>query len=240
MSLLPPPLTTTARILSLEALGHEVLRLRLRLSSDVPRLAGQYLEIIEGDQAWAFSLASPPETGRDLELHVRYGEVNPASLAVVALLRRVTTVQLRLPLGDCVLVNEPPRPLLLVAGATGFSQVKALVEHANAQRWMTPITVCWGVRRPEDFYLPELPLQWQREHAHIRCHFAVSQGEAPAGMQTGMAHEVAMRQVPDIAQHDVFVCGSPPMVYAALDAFMAAGLPKDHFYSDVLAWAPRE
>lgn len=236
---LPPVQDVAAKILALDALGHEVLRVRLQLDADVERLAGQYLEIIDGGRAYAFSIASPPESGRKLELHVRHGAANPASLEVVALLRRATPLQLRLPQGDCVLAAEPQQPLLLVAGATGFSQVQAFVEHALARRWSVPTTVCWGARRPEDFYVTDLPLRWQREHAHIRCHFAVSQGAVPPGMHAGVAHEVAMRLVPDFTRHRVYACGSPPMVYAARDALTAAGLPPARFFSDVLAWAPQ-
>lgn len=236
---IPPPVDAQAQVVAVEPLNHNVVRVRLRLAQDVARLAGQYLEIRDGDAAYAFSIASPPESGRDLELHVRYGDDNPSSLEAMALLRRSATVQLRLPLGDCVLGDEPRQPLLLIAGATGFSQVQSFAEHAIARQWTVPISVFWGARDAADFYLADVPVRWQRERANIRCRLVVSQGVPGDGMHAGLVHEVALAETPDLSRALVYACGSPPMVYAALDAFTAAGLPRAQFFSDVLAWAPR-
>lgn len=236
---IPPPVDVPAQVVAVEPLNHNVVRVRLRLAQDVARLAGQYLEIRAGDTAYAFSIASPPESGRELELHVRYGDDNPSSLEVMSLLRRSARVQLRLPLGDCVLADEPRQPLLLIAGATGFSQVQSFVGHAIACQWTVPIAVFWGARDAADFYLADVPARWQREHANIRCRLVVSQGLPAAGMQAGLVHAVALAETRDISRVRVYACGSPPMVYSALDAFVAAGLPRAQFFSDVLAWAPR-
>lgn len=236
-----PVLEVAAQVVAVEPLNHNVSRVRLRLPAGrkIARLAGQYLEILDGDAAYAFSIASPPESGRDLELHVRYGSDNTSSLAVMALLRDNGVVRVRLPQGDCTLAGEPRLPLLVVAGSTGFSQAKALVEHAIAQRWQVPIALYRGVRTHADLYLPDLPAQWAREHANIRCVSAISAGDGAPGMRRGPVHEAVLADRPDFRNVQVFACGSPPMVYAALDAFVAAGLPVERFFSDVLAWAPR-
>lgn len=236
-----PVVTVAAQVAGIDPLNANVSRVRLRLPAGrkIERLAGQYLEIVDGDNAYAFSIASPPASGRDIELHVRYGEENPSSLAVMALLRREPVVSLRLPMGECTLVGEPRLPLLFIAGSTGFSQVKAFVEHAIAQRWTVPITVCWGARTAGDLYLAALPAQWAREHANIRFVAAVSAGEPAPGMHAGLAHEAALAAVDDFSCLLVYACGSPPMVYAALDACVARGLPAERFFSDVFAWAPR-
>lgn len=236
-----PVVEVSAQVLAVEPLAHNVARVRLRLPAGraIARLAGQYLEILLPDQVCAFSIASPPESGRDIELHIRYGEENSSTLAVMALLRSEPVVRLRLPLGDCTLVNEPRLPLLIVAGSTGFSQAQALIEHLIARGWKTPVTLYRGVRTPADLYLADLPAQWSREHPHIRHVNAISQGEPLPGMRRGLVHEAVLADAPDFGNVLVYACGSPPMVYAAMDAFVAAGLPGERFFSDVLAWAPR-
>lgn len=245
-----PVAEVAAQVVAIEPLNHNVSRIRLRLPAGkkVERLAGQYLEILDPDGvdggAYAFSIASPPESGREIELHIRYGDENPSSLAVMALLRREKVVTLRLPMGDCTLAGEPRLPLLFIAGATGFSQVKAFVEHAIARGWTVPVTVCWGARTPEDIYLAELPARWARECANIRfVPVATSLAGSGPGQQeirSGLVHEAALEQVADFGNVLVYACGSPPMAYAALDAFVARGLPRDRLFSDVFAWAPRE
>lgn len=230
-----------AQIVGVDDLTPAIARVRLRLPAGKPvaRLAGQYLEIIDGEEAFAFSIASPPASGRELELHVRHGADNPSSLRVMALLRSRQLVSLRLPLGDCTLVNEPRLPLLFVAGSTGYSQVRALVGHALAQGWQVPVTVYWGARRREDLYLLEELLGWQREHASLRVVPVLSADAGGADMRRGLVHEAVLADAPDFGNLLVYACGSPAMVYAVLDAFTAQGLPAERLFSDVFAWAPR-
>lgn len=230
-----------AQVVAVASLTPDIARVVLRLPAGKPvaRLAGQYLEIVDGERAWAFSIASAPESGRDLELHIRHGADNPSSLEVMALLRGASTVTLRLPLGDCTLVGEPRLPLLFVAGSTGFSQVKAFVEHAIAQRWTVPITVCWGARRAPDLYLAGLAARWAREHANIRFVPVVTEGEPLPEGRVGLVPAIAAQCVTEPDRLLVYACGSPGMVYATLDALVARGVPAERVFSDVFAWAPR-
>lgn len=235
----PPIRNVTATVVAIEDLTPDIARVFLRLDEPVVRLAGQYLEILDGDNAYAFSIASPPASGNDIELHVRHGADNPSSLRVMSLLRDSARVMLRLPQGDCVLREEPALPLLFIAGSTGFSQVKAFVEHAIAQGWTVPVTVCWGARSAAELYLHTLPQQWARQHANLRYVPVLSGDEDVAGMRRGLVPAVALESVDDFAQVLVYACGSPPMVYAVLDAFTARGVPAQRIFSDVFAWAPR-
>lgn len=242
-----PVLTVAAQVTAVETLSHNVARALLRLPAGkkIARLAGQYLEIVDGENAYAFSIASPPESGREIELHVRFGEDNPSSLRVMAMLVRGAVVTLRLPMGDCTLAGEPRLPLMLVAGSTGFAQVKSLVEHAIAQGWKVPLSIYWGARTPEDFYLLDIAKQWAREHDNIRFVPIVSGPEATvgskasAGFRYGPVHEAALADVLDADNLLVYACGSPPMVYAVQDAFVARGILRERIFSDVFAWAPR-
>lgn len=241
-----PQVTVPAQVVALDlpAGGIACVQLRLPAGRRVARLAGQYLEILDGGEAFAFSMASPPESGRDLELHVRFGDDNPSSLRVMELLRREPVVTLRLPMGDCTLVGEPRLPLLFIAGATGFSQVKAFVAHAIAQGWHVPISLYWGARSPEDLYQRALAEAWAHDHANIRFVPVVSSAAWPSalpkGTRSGLVHEAVLADAPDFTNLLVYACGSPPMVYAARDAFVACGLPPERMFSDVFAWAPRD
>lgn len=236
-----PVQVCTAQVVGIDDLAPAIARVRLRLPAGEPvaRLAGQYLEILDAGDAFAFSIASPPASGRDIELHVRHGEDNPSSLRVMELLRCRPQVDLRLPLGDCTLDREPHLPLLFVAGSTGYAQVRALVGHALAQGWPLPLQVYWGARCREDLYLLDELLGWQREHRNLRVVPVLSSGVADAGLRQGLVHEAVLADAPDFSHLLVYACGSPAMVYATLDAFCAQGLPAARLFSDVFAWAPR-
>lgn len=229
-----PVVDVAAQVIEVQPLTPHVACIRLRLPAGrrIARLAGQYLEILDGDRAYAFSMASPPASGRDVELHLGHGGENPDSMAVLALLQREPVVRVRLPLGDCTLVNEPRLPLIIVAGATGFAQAQALVEHMQASHWRTPVTLYWAVRTADDMYLPEKPLHWQATRPDFRF--------VPVTTQDGTRiQDVVLADGHDPGRRLVYACGSPAMVYALCDALVAAGLPVDRMFSDVFAWAPR-
>jgi CDP-4-dehydro-6-deoxyglucose reductase len=62
------------------------------------------------------------------------------------------------PIGDFTL-RESARPIVFVAGATGFAPVKSMVEDAFKRGLQRQIHLYWGVRSRKDLYLPELPEQ---------------------------------------------------------------------------------
>ena len=101
--------------------GGDVWRVRLRAPAGKPPRyhAGQYLMIErEGGDKAAFSLASAPHRGRDLELHVLAREKSAQDL--IAQLQRNGMARVELPFGDTHLAQLPDGPLVLIAAGTGM------------------------------------------------------------------------------------------------------------------------
>src|SRR5574337_1210589 len=113
-------------------LAPDVMRLRLAPPADesLNRLPGQYLDVLlPGGKRRAFSIANAPHTGREIELHVRHVAGGDFTRHVFADLQPDATLHVEGPLGTFVPREDSERPLLFVAGGTGFAPVKALVEH---------------------------------------------------------------------------------------------------------------
>ena len=72
------------------------------------------------------------------------------------------------PLGNFYLREDSPRPIIFVAGGTGFAPIKAIMQHAIAERITTPMHLYWGVRSQRDLYLDALPRSWAERYHHIR------------------------------------------------------------------------
>lgn len=236
-------------IAQIEKLNNDVYRVSLVLpataSQSVSYYAGQYLEIVmpDGQQA-AFSIGSAPESGRNLELHVRLAPESELSKAILAHLQSSSSVEVELPKGDCYLqaVNfTAEQTIILAAASTGFSQVKSMMEHLLASGVKNPIHIYWGARIAADLYLPELPKQWAAENDNVTYHPVVSE----PGDSCGWTGRVDL--LPDAIKHDfsslesveVYASGSPPMIYALLDACEEKGLKQEQMHSDVFAYAPR-
>ncbi len=112
--------------------------------------AGQYLLIErENGESSAFSIASAPQQGRELELHILARD-NPA-VELLKQLQKERIARIQMPFGDVHLAAAEQRPLLLIAAGTGMAQMHSLIEHCRATGFSQPIHVYWGARLAEDF-----------------------------------------------------------------------------------------
>jgi NAD(P)H-flavin reductase len=138
------------------------------------------------------------------------------------------------PVGSFVLHEPSDKPLIFVAGATGFAPVKSLLEQAFRMGIERPLHLYWGVRRLRDLYLTDLPRQWEREHPNFHFVPVLSEPAPEDGWsgRTGLVHEAILADFPDLSGFSVYACGSVRMVEAARPAFVSQGLHEDACYSD--------
>lgn len=218
--------------------GGDVWRVNLRAPAGKPPRyhAGQYLMIErESGEKSAFSLASAPHSGRDLQLHVLVRE-NSARM-LLEQLRRNPSVRVEMPFGDTHLSELPEGPLVLIAAGTGMAQMHSLIEHCRAAGFNHPVHLYWGVRRPEDFYEIEHWDEWKKL-ANLFLHKVVSDVCGWEG-RCGMLHEAVCQDIDDLCGVHVYASGSPAMIYATLDALVEAGMDAHQMRADVFAYAPR-
>ncbi len=227
----------SARVDRIERLAPEMIRLVLTLPAGerIAYRAGQYINVILDDgQRRAFSFANAPHAGqREIELHVRLIPGGRFTTHVFEQMKVGDTLAFEGPLGDFWL-RDSERPILFVAGATGFAPVKSILEEAFRRGVKRPMWLYWGVRRRADLYLLELAEQWQREHANFHVVPVLSHAAAEDAWtgRTGLVHEAMLADFADLSGHEVYVCGSVKMVEAAVPAFIAQGLSEETCFSD--------
>ncbi|MDZ4075044.1 MAG: FAD-binding oxidoreductase [Hylemonella sp.] len=224
------------RVETIERLSPQVIRLRLSLPAgeSIAFTAGQYINFVLDDgQRRAFSFANPPQTDGPIELHVRLIPGGRFTTHVFNALKVGDSLRFEGPHGHFVL-QPGTAPIILVAGATGFAPIKSIVEDAFRRGIERPMWLYWGVREPADLYMKELAESWQR--AHPDFHFVPVLSEASPGDgwsgRRGLVHEAILQDFPDLAGHEVYVCGSARMVESAIPAFLAQGLSDDACFSD--------
>ena len=233
-----PLCKVACQLVSVTPLGADVFSVHLRLpAGKVPRYyAGQYLLIEREDgESNAFSIASAPQQGRELELHILARDAVVVDLLKQLQKERIAHVQM--PFGDVHLAGTEPQPLLLIAAGTGMAQIHSIVEHCRATQFKLPIHVYWGARVAEDFYtLQDLP-DWQAQ-SNLHFHQIVSESTDWSGRQ-GLLYEAVCSDLQNLSDYRVIVSGSPAMVYGTLDALVAAGMRTEQMHADVFAYAPR-
>ncbi len=226
-----------ARVEGMEKLSHDVMLVKLKLpeSQRLQYLAGQYIEILLRDgRRRAFSIANAPHDDDYLTLHIREVPGGYFTHYVFHKMKERDLLRIEGPHGGFYLREDSDRPIIMMAGGTGFGPCKAMIEHAIEIGLQRPIHLYWGVRARDDLYMDDLARQWVKNHANIEYTPVLSE-PAPRddwSGDTGWVHEVVAEQNPDLSGHDVYLCGPPPMIEAGKKAFIEQGLPSERLYFD--------
>lgn len=238
-----PVKTLPCRVQKMERLADDVMAIWLKLPANerLQFLAGQYIEFLLADgKRRAFSLASAPHDDELLEIHVRRVAGGNFTEHVFTTMKERDIMRIEGPLGTFFLREESTKPILLVAGGTGFAPLKGLIEHALHIGVKRPMTLYWGAKNRAGLYLNALAERWAAAHgiAYIPVLSDPDAADAWHG-RTGLVHAAALADHPDLSAYQAYVCGAPAMCEAALADFTAHGLPAEEFFADVFSYAPR-
>lgn len=242
------PRTLTCLVEEVEDLTPDVFRVQMEGRPEaVAHAPGQYLELRLDDETWVpFSIANAHGGDGMIELHIQHWPERENSARMRELVQVSSRLTLRLPGGDCALDPDSTRPLLLIAAGTGFSQMKAISEAALAQNPGRQIDLWWAARERRQLYLERLPVEWAEAYPGFRFHPVTElapeepwAGEGVIGHR-GRIDEALAEGLDDVSGQDVYLSGSPGMVYACVDVLASLGLSPSRTFSDVFAYAPRD
>ena len=231
----------TLKLVDKALLSDDVVRLTLLTARGerLRRLPGQYVDALLPDgRRRAFSIANAPHEADHIELHVRHVAGGGFTSYVFDEMDLGAMLRVEGPLGTFVPREDSERPIILLAGGTGFAPIKALIEHFRHLGTRRPMTLYWGARRERDLYLRALPERWARDVASFRFVPVVSDRGHADGTRDGLVHEVLLEDHPDLSGHDVYMSGPPAMIDAGRRAFVDAGLPEERLYYDSFDYAP--
>ena len=231
-----------ARVASMRQATADVMIVRLAVEGDPIRFyPGQYINIILPDgERRSFSFATAPHEHAEIELQIRRIPGGVFTTHVFTAMKVGDTVRFEGPLGSFFLRDDSDKPIIFVAGATGFAPVKSMLEHAFHTGMKRRMILYWGVRSLADLYLPDLPKQWAAAHSNF-TYVPVLSAPAPEDHWTGrigLVHEAILADFPSLAGHQIYACGSAKMVEAAHPAFLAHGMTQDDCFSDAFKLTP--
>ena len=232
-----------ARVVSLEKLSHDVMEMKIKLpeSERLAFRAGQYVEFVLSDKSRrAFSIANPPSDDCFLELHMRLVEGGKFTEHVFNKMKEKALVRIEGPLGTFAIRETSNRPIILMAGGTGFAPIKAMVEQLLEQGDSRVLHVYWGARAFTDLYQHELAESWEKQHSALKYLPVLSDVDNGDWQgRTGYVHQAVVDDFDSLAEFDVYMAGPPPMIQAARKAFADKGLPDDQVFFDSFDYAPR-
>lgn len=226
----------TTRIVAIDELTHDIrgLRLELLVPKEFSFMPGQYVDItIPGtEEHRSFSMANTPTTDNQLEFMIKLYPDGHFSGLLSDGLAVGDELDVVGPYGTFVLRDTAAR-LVFLAGGAGMAPLVSLLTAMAEQGNTRPVTYYYGARTQADlFHLDELAALATRL-PQLTFVPALSDAEADASWtgEKGFITDVLARHESDLSDADLYLCGPPPMIDAAMDTLQAKGAdPKRIFF----------
>ncbi len=218
-------MTIQCKVKSIQPLASNTYQILLHPESPIDFKAGQYLMVVMGEKdKRPFSIASSPNRHQgELELHIGAAEHNAYAIEVVEAMKSAlennSDIAIDAPHGEAWVKEDSQRPLLLIAGGTGFSYVRSILDHCIAQQLENPIYLYWGARDEVQLYAKQELMAIAEQYPHF--HFIPVVEQSPENWQgkVGNVLEAVSADFESLEGYDIYIAGRFDMAGAARDLF---------------------
>jgi propane monooxygenase reductase subunit len=233
-----PVVTVTTVIESISDLSHDITELVLRPveAGSLRYYAGQYVDIIipGADGHRSFSMASPPSPEGKLQFIIKRYPGGHFSGLLEGSLAVGDKLDVRGPYGTFTLKASSERRMVLAAGGAGMAPMLALLRQMAESRNDREVTFYYGARTESDLICAEEIAEIAQQLPqlkYVRC-LSDSWPDEWDEDQTGFVHDVVDRHETALAACDIYLCGPPPMIDAALALLQSQGVPTEQIHYD--------
>lgn len=221
---------------SIEKLNDFLYRIFLSPMIPVSYKAGQYLSVIMGEKDKRhFSIANAP-LGEQIELHIGASPENRYAMEVIERMQNDGQIEAEIGCGDAYFREESHRPIILMAGGTGFSYVKSILEKIIDLKLENPVHLFWGVKEHAHFYLENEALAWAKQYPNIHFHPVVELSDPSWDGHKGYVHKAVLNEFNDLSAYDIYIVGRFEMAKIARDDFTKQGAVAEHIFGDAFAF----
>lgn len=234
--------TINCQIVSLTSLTANVFKVILKPAKKVDFIAGQYLNFVMSDaDKRPFSIASSPNNDL-IELQIGAFVADSYPMQVIERIQSAYAsnkpITIEIPLGHAQLRTDSQRPLLLLAGGTGFSYIKSMFEYLAEQNSQRHIMVYWGLRELSAAYELEEVAAVIGKLSHANFIPVIENIDENSSWQgrTGLVHQAAMHDIISLEPYEIYLAGRFEMVGAIRSDFVEHGALLEHMYADAFAF----
>lgn len=232
-----PPSRHEAEIAGLDRVADGVMHvtLTLRDGSSADFESGRFVRMmVPGtDARRAYSPANVANWDGRLEFYIRLlpGGVMSEYLSTRASVGDLITVTS--PDGDFGLVENGLRPRWFIAGGTGLSPLLSMLRRMADWGDPQPARLFFGVTRHGEVFAQDELAMLTDLLPDFRAQTVVWNPDPAWSGATGNPVDLAAAEVALLDEMpDVYVCGPPPMIDAAIVTLTAAGIPEDQIHTE--------
>jgi aquacobalamin reductase/NAD(P)H-flavin reductase len=231
--------TLNCRVTSVESITETVFRVCLKPDGPFTFSAGQYLMVVMGERdKRPFSMASTPSENHYIELHIGASELNLYAMAVMDRILKENEIVIDIPHGDAWLREDGKRPLLLIAGGTGYSYVRSILLTALEKDPQREISLYWGGREQQHLYdlgqLEALSIEYpQLNIVPVVEHPSDDDWQG----RVGTVISAVMQDYGSLAEQDIYIAGRFEMAKIARERFCnERSADVERIFSDAFAF----
>ena len=228
-------------------LTHDIVEMTISCDEPMPDgiLAGQYAEVsypgLSTPRNYSFARTPENENFGEVTFYVRKVPGGEFTEWLFGGNREGTRMTVGGPYGNFHL-REDDSPMLCIAGGSGMSAVKAVLEYACNRKIPRDAIFLFGARTQADIYCREemeaVRLNWNVERK-FEFEFVLSNEpedsdwDGPRGFVTDYLHRRYIEPgLLDVTACQAYMCGPPPMIDAGIKALTEAGLDEDRIFYD--------
>lgn len=222
------PRRRAARLVGSAPITHDLREFRFASDEPAEFLPGQFASLMLPGvpSARAYSMSNLPNAAGEWHFQVRRVPGGQGTASLFDRLRPGDAVEIDGPYGLAWLREDSPRDVVCVAGGSGLAPMVSIARGAAAAGMLAnrKLHFFYGARTPRDVcgdaFLRDLP----NGGLAIRYHAVVSNSESsetPWNGETGFVHEAVVRRLGnELARHEFYFAGPPPMTQALQELLM--------------------
>lgn len=232
----------STRITAIEPVTRDIVS--LRLSATEPTTydfkPGQYadLTIPGGDETRSFSMATTQSTPGEVEFLIKKYPGGKFSALLDDGLSVGDEIKMTGPYGSFTLKDGHALPVVCIGGGAGMAPILSLLRHLSETESTRPVRFYYGARTADDLFYVDLINtigKGLRDFEFVVC-LSESLPEDPSAYpfeaEAGMVTDVVARREESLSKTEVYLCGPPPMVDAAMVFLDQHEVPKDQVFHD--------
>ena len=227
----------SGEVVRIEDLTPTIKGVWLKLDRPMTFQAGQYvnLEVPALNQSRAFSLASAPQSPDVVELNIRIVPGGQVTTWLHESLKVGDELKVTGPYGRFFVKKSANVPLIFMAGGSGLSSPKSMIEDLLSEGCTLPMTLVYGQRSRDELYYDAEFRALAEKHANFTYVPALSNEPEASDWQgaRGFVHEAAKVHFDnDFRGHKAYLCGPPAMIEACISTLMQGRLFERDIYME--------